>query len=223
MATNYTRSSLEPTPRPALKDIKVELASYLKEQVYKGLTNHRRYFGCCDDCIHSSLRNILCQYDHFYETNILEDMTTLLLEANSINSLGVLGKLGNILLRVDLGDEACSLYLESLHKLAFVEIETVYSTEEIDQIVLRSKELKADQLYTEEALLVTLGIPSLILGRRVYCYAPIEKGSNWFFVDFFDLENSNIRPPKLQLATIRLPKNDLRERLLCFNSEPGNN
>lgn len=220
VAKNYTQSSLEPKPRPAWKDIKVELASYLREQVYRGLTHHRKYFGCCDECIPGSLGNLLCQYDHFYDTNILGEMRALLIEANSYSSLGVVGKLGNVLLRRYIADEACSLYLESLHKLDFVDVETEYSTEEIDQIVLRSKELKANQFYSEEALLVTLGIPSLILDRRVYCYAPKNKGDHWFFVDFFDLENSNIRPPKLQLATIRLPKKNLKERLLSFNSEP---
>lgn len=99
--------------------------------------------------------------------------------------------------------EVMSIYAEAAAKLGLLETEQRYDADAwvragfVDGKRFRGVELYRDQVSD------TVGPPSLVVDRRVYCYAPTDEAGGWAFLDFEQWQGADHNP---RLLDVRLPR-----------------
>ena len=81
-------------------------------------------------------------------------------------------------------EEVASVYAEQFHRLGYLSVDRLLDPAEWAPLT-RLRDWVADRDIRRGEVEATFGPPSLVVGKRVLCYAPAE-GAGWAFVDCWD-------------------------------------
>ncbi|MFF0491728.1 hypothetical protein ACFYTQ_22095 [Nocardia sp. NPDC004068] len=119
-------------------------------------------------------------------------------------------------------DEVASVYAEVYHRLGYLPVERLLTAEEWLPLT-RLREWVGVRDVRRGEVEAAFGAPSLLVGRRVLCYAPAD-GGRWVFFDCWDELPRRYAPgkgrfdggfdPDPLVRDIRVPATDFEEGLL---------
>jgi hypothetical protein len=81
-------------------------------------------------------------------------------------------------------DEVASVYAEQFHRLGYLSVDRLLDPAEWAPLT-RLRDWVADRDIRRSEVEAAFGPPSLVIGKRVLCYVPVE-AAGWVFVDCWD-------------------------------------
>lgn len=110
--------------------------------------------------------------------------------------------------------EVASVFAEVFHRLGYLSVGSLVSGDQWQKMTAGVRDLFEDRDVTQDEARGLLGEPSLVIDRKVLCYAPADPAAGWMFIDCHAEQVRRYDGSELLVRSVRLSGQDFESGLI---------